>query len=224
MQGKMKDKKKIKGILFDMDGTLFDTERLYRDIWLEMGRERGYIINDEMLDRMRGAAIQIGMEIFSAVNPDFDYMEERKHRYARVAEYVRQNGVPKKPGLDAMLSTLKNRGYRLAIGSSTLRDQVSLYLRSACYEDTFDFVCSGDMLEKGHGKPAPDIFLRCAEALALPPEQCLVAEDSVNGIRAGHDAGCFVSGIPDLSDITPVKELCDVVLTELRELPDWLSE
>ena len=224
MQGKMKDKKKIKGILFDMDGTLFDTERLYREIWLEMGRERGYIINDEMLDRMRGAAIQIGMEIFSAVNPDFDYMEERKHRYERVAEYVRQNGVPKKPGLDAMLSTLKNRGYRLAIGSSTLRDQVSLYLRSACYEDTFDFVCSGDMLEKGHGKPAPDIFLRCAEALALPPEQCLVAEDSVNGIRAGHDAGCFVAGIPDLSDITPVKELCDVVLTELRELPDWLSE
>lgn len=217
----MKEKKNIKALIFDMDGTIFDTERLYYRIWFELAAERGYIINDEMLTSMRGASIQKGAQIFSEVNPDFDYARERALRMERVFSYVREHGVPKKPGLDEVMEYLHRQQYKICIGSSTPRPQVQRYLDSIDYEKHFDAVITGDLIE--NGKPAPDIFLLCAETLGLRAEECLVVEDSRNGVTAGHAAGCFVVGIPDLDSLTPVREKMDAELSSLRRIPGWLE-
>lgn len=102
----------IRGFIFDMDGTLFDTERLYRRFWFELGKEHGYYVDDHMLDLMRGASVQVGVKVFHDYNPDVDYFAERKERYARVMQYVTEHGAPQKPGLVPMLTALKACGYK----------------------------------------------------------------------------------------------------------------
>ena len=211
----------IRGFIFDMDGTLFDTERLYRRFWFELGKEHGYYVDDHMLDLMRGASVQVGVKVFHDYNPDVDYFAERKERYARVMQYVTEHGAPQKPGLVPMLTALKACGYKLGIGSSTMKTQVDAYLASAGITDIFDFIGTGEITT--HGKPEPDIFLIVAEKLGRAPETCVVVEDSLNGIRAGHAAGCHVIGIPDLLDLTPVASLCDTILPSLREIPAWAA-
>lgn len=216
------EKLPIEAVIFDMDGTLFDTERLYREMWFKLAPLRGFYIDDDMLDRMRGASLEFGTQIFEARNPGFSYVEEREYRMREVFRYVDAHGVPKRPGCDETLHWLKSHGYKIAIGSSTRSPQVMRYLRRADMEHTFDFVGCGDLT--AHGKPEPDLFLICAERLGADPRACVVVEDSENGIRAGHAAGSYVIGIPDLNDLTALSPLCDAQLESLDKIIPWITE
>jgi len=207
MKGILMKYEKIKGFIFDMDGTMFDTERVYHHFWKVASKERGYIMTDEMIDKMRGSSIENIGKMFNEVNPDYDYMEERGFRKKYIDAYFEEHEVPKKPGLDELFDWLQANDYRIALGSSSVRQQVMSYLDKTDYTKKFDFICSGDMIT--HGKPAPDIFLQCAERLGLEPEECVVVEDSLNGIRAGYDAGCKVFGIEDMNKLDEVEDLLD---------------
>ena len=109
----------IKAFIFDMDGTLFDTERLYRTMWFKLAPIRGFHIDDEMLDQMRGASLEYGSQVFEAANPGFSYATERAIRMEEVFRYVDREGVPKMKGLDETLAWLKAHGYKIAIGVKT---------------------------------------------------------------------------------------------------------
>ena len=207
---------KIKGFIFDMDGTMFDTERIYHHFWKVASAERGYTMTDEMIDKMRGSSIENIGKMFNKVNPDYDYMEERAFRIKYIATYFETHDVPKKPGLDELFDWLKVRGYKIALGSSSAREQVMCYLNKTGYAEKFDYICSGDMIT--HGKPAPDIFIHCAQMLHLSPEECVVVEDSLNGIRAGYDAGCKVFGIEDMNKLDSVREMLDEEPATLDEI------
>lgn len=217
----MKDKKKLQAFIFDMDGTLFDTEKIYGEVWKAVGLEQGFIITDEMLDRMRGASMQRGAEIFEEVNPGFDYYEVRKRRVELVYAHIEREGVPKKPGLDKLFAYLHAHGYRIAIGTSTHSEQAQHYLRSVDMLKDFDFIGTGELVSRG--KPAPDLFLLCAEKMGVSPESCCVVEDSVNGILGGHAAGGFVIGIEDQQDISETRAVCDVQLERLDQIIEWLE-
>lgn len=217
----MKDKKNIKGFIFDMDGTLFATEELYGRAWKQVGREQGYIITDEMLNRMRGASLARGAEIFERVNPNFDYYKVRERRLELVFEEIDAHGVPKKKGLDKLFAWLHAHGYKIALGTSTVGPQARRYLASVNMTDDFDFIGSGELVE--HGKPDPDLFLLCAKELGLKPEECCVVEDSVNGLMAGVAAGGFVIGIEDLQDISSMTSQIDAKLEALDDIIGWLE-
>lgn len=211
----------IKAFIFDMDGTLFDTERLYRTMWFKLAPIRGFHIDDEMLDQMRGASLEYGSQVFEAANPGFSYSAEREIRMEEVFRYVDREGVPKMKGLDETLAWLKANGYKIAIGSSTRTPQVMHYLREAKMEDTFDFVGCGDLTT--HGKPEPDLFLICAERLGVDPRACVVVEDSVNGVKAGYAAGGYVLGIPDMNDLSGLVDLCDAQIDSLDRIIPWME-
>ncbi len=214
------DKAKLRGFIFDMDGTIFDTERLYRKCWYELQSERGYIITDAMLDRMRGASLQNGARIFEGVNPQYSYLEERGYRMDRVFKYIDRDGVPLKPGLKELFSYLKEHNYRRALGTSTIQTQVDRYLAKAGMAEDFDFLGYGNLVE--HGKPAPDLFLLCADRIGLKPSECAVVEDSINGITSAHAAGMTVIGIHDMNDLSPVRPLIDLEIDRLDEIAAWL--
>lgn len=207
----------IEAVLFDMDGLIFDTERMYHDAWLELGRERGLAMTEEIVTGMRGRNRQGCTELCrQAFGPKFDFMELREACVARMEAEIAQKGVPKRPGLDELLAELKGRGIPAVLATSTSRATALRYLALAGVSSFFAGAVCGDEVE--NGKPAPDIFLRAAALAGAPPARCMVLEDSPNGLRAGAAAGCRAVMVPDLDPVTPeLQALAAAVIPTLRE-------
>lgn len=210
---------KIKGVIFDMDGLMFDTERLSAGIWAEVGKEFGLDIGEEFLSDLRGAKIEVAREKFLRFyGPEYDYMAIRKVKDARVIRKIKEQGVPVKDGLPELLPYLKQRGCLISLATSTPQEIALDYLKQANVSQYFDqFVC-GDMVKKS--KPDPDIFLFAAEKLKVSPVECMVLEDSVNGVLAGLAGGFVTVMVPDLAQ--PSEELRNnvfAVCDSLKEIP-----
>ena len=134
----------------------------------------------------------------------------------RCAKLRSAKGLPKRPGLDELLEELARRDLPAVLATSTGRATALRYLELARVNRYFKGAVCGDEVE--HGKPAPDIFLRAAALAGAAPGQCMVLEDSPNGLRAGAAAGCRAVMVPDLDPATPeLAALAAAVVPSLRE-------
>lgn len=191
-------------VLFDMDGLMFDTERVSDAVWCEVAGRGGFAMTSADVSLLRGRNYEGGraamQERFGA---DFPYD-------ALAAEAVREIGarlerqIPLRPGLFALLNALRGMGCKMAVASSTHGSRVLRNLQRTGTRDYFSAVIGGEAVT--HSKPHPEIFLRAAAALGAKPEECMVLEDSYNGVRAGAAAGCFTVMVPDLDAPTPEME------------------
>ncbi|MGM9631198.1 HAD family hydrolase [Butyricicoccus sp.] len=207
-----------KGAIFDMDGLLFDTERIYREVWSSPAP--GFVpeVHPAVAEAVCGTSGEHLQAILEHYYPGVDAPGYICWVLDRVADRLRYE-VPKMPGCDEILSYLHANGVKLAVASSSRLNLIRRNLKNACIEHYFDAVISGDELESS--KPAPDIFLIAAEQLGLAPEDCYVFEDGYNGIRAGAAAGCTTIMIPNLSEPTDeIRALCAAVYPGL---PDALE-
>lgn len=187
----------IKAVIFDMDGLMFDTESLYDIAWEYAGKQFGYAIKPEDLNPMRGANQALVQELFyKKYGPEFDFMRIRRSRVEYMEQYIRIHGLPHKQGLKELLGYLKDRRYQIAVATSTSEDPAARYLSMEGVADYFDVCIYGNMAEKS--KPDPEIYIKAVEQLGRLPEECLVLEDSPNGVLAGFQAGCPVVMIPDI--------------------------
>ena len=134
----------IKGFLFDMDGTVFDTERVYKESWHEVSKELGYDIPDQLLDMMRGSSRQSAIKIFNDFYGDdpHDYAEARQLREVVADRRLREGGVPLKPGARELTTYLRDKGISLALATSTYRPVVDFYLSDSGMEDVFEKIAS----------------------------------------------------------------------------------
>ena len=190
----MKDS--ITAVLFDMDGLVLDTEKLYTRFWQEAARFFGYTMTKEQALGMRSLNRGAGCaKMQSYFGPEVDYDLIRNKRIELMDAFVREHGVTLKPGIHELLEYLKENGMKTAIATSSPMERTVLYLTSVGLQNSFDELVSGYMVEKG--KPEPDIYLYAAEKLGEAPEKCLVLEDSPAGILAAHRAGCLPVMIPD---------------------------
>ena len=187
----------ISGVIFDMDGLMTDTERLYIDLWCQILRERGMEEHRDVVTRC------IGMDhgktrayIKETLGEDFDYLSVLGEAGKRSDAYCQAHGVPVKPGLYELLDYLDQEKIPYAVATSSRGEGARSKLRRIGVLSRLHGLVTGDMVEKG--KPDPEIFLRAAEALHLPLEHCLVLEDSPHGILAAYKAGCLPMMIPDL--------------------------
>lgn len=196
----------LKGAIFDMDGLLFDTERLYRDMWIILAKEYGQIPDPAFPKAVCGSNGEHMRNIIRHYYPAVDAARFQQDCIDRVAEQL-EHEVPLKPGLFEILDTVKKNGLRIAVASSSPMQTIQNNLKNAGVISYFDAVISGT--EVPAGKPAPDIFQIAAGKLGLKPEECFVFEDSTNGIRAGAAAGCTTIMIPDLTEPTDeLRALC----------------
>lgn len=191
-------------VVFDMDGVLFDTEKLCQDSWIEVARRRGLpdmeIIFPKCIGRNENDSKQI---VFAAYGSDFDYATFRQEASQWFWEYLEKNGLPVKAGVRELLHWLKQQGWRIGLASSTRRSSVISHLQMAGIEDYFEEIITGDMVE--HSKPLPDIYLLACSRLGTDPTKTYAIEDSPNGIRSAHSAGMQPIMVPDL--LAPDEEM-----------------
>jgi len=186
----------LKAVIFDVDGTLLDTERIYMRAWKEAGRELGYDVTDEVLMKTRAMNMKDAAVIFETmIGNGFSYQETRVGRVRIAEEIIERESPVLLPGVHETLKWLKEQGVRLAVASSTGKEKTISHLKLNGLLDYFEVIVGGDMIE--HGKPAPDIFLKAAELLGEAPEDCAVCEDSISGIKSANAANMKPIQIPD---------------------------
>lgn len=188
---------KIKAVLFDMDGVIFDTEREYLKEWEVIFKKYGYKMKKEIyisvMGRGRKKVKEIFKEKFGEDLPiDKMYIEKDK----MLKEAVENNKVPLKEGALELLEFLKENGYKIALATSAKRERVKIQVRHAKIENIFDaIVCTEDIT---NSKPDPEIFLKAAEKVCVNPENCIVIEDSEAGIKAAFNAKMIGFHVEDL--------------------------
>lgn len=188
---------KIKGVIFDMDGVILDSEKLYVRFWCEAGRFYGFPMEEKHALSIRSMARPLASEKLRGIfGSSFDYDAVRSKRVELMDKYVEENGIELKDGAEDLLVHLKENGYRIALATATPPDRAEKYLRAHDLYKYFDVTVSASMVSLG--KPAPDIYLLAAEMLGLSAQSCLALEDSPNGIRSASSAGCVTVMVPDL--------------------------
>ena len=213
----------IKAVIFDVDGTLLDTERIYMKAWKEAAAEAGYVMPDSVLQKTRAVNTKDAARIFEEeIGNGFSYQAVRPIRVRIAEEIIKRESPILKPGVLELLAFLEGKGIRLSVASSTNQQGTREHLAESRILDRFEVVVGGDMVT--NGKPHPDIFLKAAEALGAAPEECIVVEDSPAGIRAAYAAGMKAVLVPDQATITQeIIDMADVVLNSLLEMPPYLQ-
>lgn len=215
---------KYKAVIFDMDGVIFDSERLVFEEWLAIAEKYSLTGMEEVYRRCIGVNAVITKEIFlDYYGRDFpydDYVKELSDSYHRRYDHGR---LPMKPGVKELLSYLKEEGYLVGLASSTKKSTVEREITDAGLITYFDDLTCGDMLQKS--KPEPDIFLMACSRLKVLPKEAVTIEDSYNGIRAAHRAGTVPIMVPDM--VQPddeMKQLAYIICKDLSEVKKWFEE
>ena len=207
----------IRGVCFDMDGVLVDNEGLGGLVLGEAGARQGCTMTQAQCETLIGVTMKTTRELLKGWFPGIDTARFVQDWYTLMQERVRRDGLPLKPHADETLRRLRRKGLKLALCTSNARKVVEEYLALAGWEDVFDQVVTGDMVQ--NGKPAPDIYLLGAQKLGLEPSECLAVEDSVNGVKAVRAAGLRCVMIPDVLPYTPeLAPYVDTLLSDLSEL------
>ncbi len=211
-----------KGAIFDMDGLLLDTERLYQHAWVEVAKLMGFTPNPDFTEAICGTNGQTAYNVITKFYPKADPVEF----WDTGVDWVRnelKRSVPKFPGVDEILSFLHGHGIKMAVASSSDRDMIESNMHQAELDQYFEAIVSGSEVECG--KPKPDIFLEAAKRIGIPADECYVFEDGINGARAGIAAGCMTVMIPDLVQPTDdLRESCTAICSSLYEALELLRQ
>lgn len=214
----------MNAVIFDMDGVLFDTERLCERSWLAVAVAHGLPGMEEIFPRCIGLnANDSRRVVLDAYGKDFDYPGFREEASVWFWDYIEKNGLPVMAGVGEILAWLKENNWKVGLASSTRRSSVLNHLEQAGLRDYFPVIITGDMVE--HSKPQPDIYLLACRELGVEPGQAYAIEDSPNGIRAAYRAGMVPLMVPDM--IAPdeeMKALSHGIFENLTEVLNYLKQ
>ncbi len=215
----------VKAVIFDMDGVILDTERIYNGAWDRFAVERGFdrnMIRKMVLDCTGTKQEYTIQRVTETIGDVISYEDSITIVRSYFAEEVSKNGLPKKAYVDEILSALKDSGAKVGLASSTKEKIVRREMNEVGLTDYFDVILGGDNVKTG--KPAPDIFLTCAELIGCEPRDCFVVEDSYNGIRAAGSAGMHPIMVPDqMPPNDEMESIAEVILDDLRQVMAYLE-
>lgn len=210
----------IRGVLFDMDGLVLDTEKLYTRFWMESARDLGYPMTFQQALGLRSLNRTAGQDkLTEYFGPGISYTAVRAHRIELMDAHIEKYGIDIKPGIYELMDHLAENGIASAITSSSPMENIQRHLSAHSLLHRFDKLCSG--YDVPNGKPAPDIYLHGAASLNLKPEECLALEDSPTGILSAYRAGCLPVMIPDQDQ--PGEETISLLYAKADSLSDVID-
>lgn len=210
-------------LLFDMDGLMLDSERLYQQAWQMAAAELGYQLDASLYLDLVGRSNAEAETVFRQVCGDGFPVESFRERWdIRWQSLIAAEGIPLKPGLLPLLDWVEQQGIPKAVGTSSSWREAETCLQAAQIRDRFTTLVTVDQVAAG--KPAPDIFLAAAQRLDILPQHCLVLEDSNAGVKAAHSGGMPVIMVPDLQHPTAEsRAIATAIQPSLHEVQAWLA-
>lgn len=213
----------MEAVVFDMDGVLFDTERISSECWRTVAKRHN-------IDNIEVAAVGcVGLN----GNDTRQFMKEHYGDAFHYDEYMGEisalfkekleEELPMKPGVMEILNYLKEKKMKIGLASSSRKESVLHHIKKAAIEDYFEVVIGGDMIE--HSKPLPDIYLLACTELGVDPKKAFAIEDSPNGIRSAYAAGMKVIMVPDLIPANAeLKKMFCTKQDSLLDVIDWMEK
>lgn len=204
-----------KGVIFDLDGVLIDSGPAHRQSWYDLAEREGYKMSDEFFHDT------FGMQNFQVI-PMLAGCELPPEKIDEISDWKEQryreifaDTIKLADGGERLFNELKSEGFRLAIGSSTPKENLNFVMEHLKIEKFFDTIVS--MKDVARGKPAPDTFLLAAENLSLKSENCVVIEDSLAGIEAAKAAQMFIIALTTTRRRDELTD-ADIIAAGLHEL------
>ena len=211
----------IKAILFDLDGVILDSEKIYAKYWKEVAEQLGYHLPMDTILSLRSCDSSIAKETIQRVTGrENSYSDIRVTRKQLMKEWMNHHNFSIKDGVKEFLQTTSKYNITRAIVTSALPDDKIKTLRDADILHYFEHIVSAKDIQRN--KPYPDIYVYACSFLGLNPSECLAIEDSPNGVKSAFSAGVNVVMIPDLSQ--PDEELLTMctALNNIKEVATLL--
>lgn len=207
----------MKEIIFDMDGVIVDSEYTYLESKTNILNDAGYDKSISYQYQFMGTTYEYMWQTMKdelGLPEDIYYYIGEMNRIRE--EMMDENGVLGIKHATEVIEALKSKGYRMAVASSSPKKEIIRNLSELEITDNFDYLVSGEEVE--NSKPQPDVFLRAADLLETTPENCVVIEDTTNGVKAAKAAGMYCIGFknPDYPDLDLT--LADQVVTDLKDI------
>lgn len=217
------DKREIRGVVFDMDGLMFDSERIVKYSWDVAGERMGYGKLGDNIFHTLGFNVEKRKGHFQKTyGKDFPFERFRDEYRKAFWEYEKEHGLPAKKGLHELIEVLQSRGIPMAVATSSSHEYALNNLKREKIEGCFAAVITGSMVSEA--KPSPEIYLKACQSIGVEPKTAVALEDSYNGIRSARGAGMITIMIPDLlQDSAPVDSLLDGKMDSLLDVAKWIE-
>ena len=207
----------IKAVIFDMDGTLVDTERLGIKAWKAGAVELGLAIDEALIHQFIGRTLPDVMGILEKHYGSHETADALYVRHKVIRDEMVKTELELKAGAAECLDELLAAGYHVGLATSSRHVTAERNLKAFGLFDKFETVTCGE--DVVHGKPDPEMYLLACKRAGFAPEECAVVEDSRNGCVSGITAGCHVFAVPDIVPLPQdVVDGCDAVLDTLFDL------
>jgi HAD superfamily hydrolase (TIGR01509 family) len=207
----------FRAVIFDMDGVIADSEPTYREAINLVLAPTGHRMSEQQYEEVIGTSVRFTwrtiLETFAIEGDIEDYVR----RYARALIELLRRPLPPLPGVRELLAELRRRSLPAALATSSWKRWAEALLQATGLDGAFDAVVWREMAERP--KPAPDLFLRAAELVAVEPARCIVLEDTAPGLEAARAAGMLAVQVRSASTALPPQPHADLVLESLKDFP-----